>query len=539
MQREFNTQNRLVSNLLARETAAAADPASVRHLETHISHVLLVDQHAYKIKKALDLGFLDFRGLARRRHYCQEEIRLNRRLAPQVYLEMVPITGTVEQPRIGAGYGPTLEYAVRMRRFRQQDLFDSLVSANSLTAAQIVDVADQLVAFHCLAEVRPVSGRGGARDVTEAAVDNFRHLRNPSNTDWLTGELDLLEAWVCDAAQALTPMFQRRLANGFVRDCHGDVHCGNIALVDGSPVIFDCLEFDPSLRAIDVMNELAFLVMDLDYRQRPDLGTLALNRYLEQSGDYQGCGLLTFYLVYRALVRAKIETIRAQQAAPESAAFTCAVRARDDHLRLARSYIEQKRPWLVLMRGFSGSGKSTVSDRLLALARFVRIRSDAVRKQLHGLQADARSGSTPDAGIYTMQAGELTYQRLADLSASTLAAGFPTIIDATNLTRDQRMRFRNVARDGRLPFALVDCVADEATLRRRIQLRTAQRKDISEADEAVLERQLRVVDPLTPEESAQSVQVAAEDPLDASSLLDALLECARVPVALHGPVNGS
>lgn len=537
MQREFKTQNRLITNLLARARATAADPASVRHLETHISHVLLIDQYAYKIKKALDLGFLDFRGLARRRHYCQEEIRLNRRLAPQVYLEMVPITGTVDQPHIRGGLGPTLEYAVCMRRFRQQDLFDTLVSANRLAPAQIADVTDQLVAFHRLAEVCPAAGRGGACDVAHAALENFEHLKEPSNTKPLTVEIERLETWVRDAAQELTPVFDQRLTDGFVRDCHGDVHCGNITLVDGRPVIFDCLEFDATLRAIDVMNELAFLVMDLDYRQRPDLGTLALNRYLEQSGDYEGCAVLPFYLVYRALVRAKIEVIRASQALPESAVCVRSVRARDNYLGLARRYIEEKRPWLVLMRGFSGSGKSTISDRLLEQTRFVRIRSDAVRKQLHGLQADARSGSAPDAGIYTMQAGELTYRRLADLSVSTLAAGFATLIDATNLTLDQRMRFRNVAHDGRLPLALVDCIADEATLRRRIQQRAAQHKDISEADEAVLERQLRVVDPLTPDETAHSVQVDARHSMDAGTLLQALLERARVPV--HQPKSGS
>jgi aminoglycoside phosphotransferase family enzyme len=300
--------------------AALLDPACyphpvarVRVIETHISWVLLTGEYAYKIKKPVNLGFVDFTTPGQRRYYCEEELRLNRRLALGLYLEVVSIRGDPGAPRI-SGEGPVLDYAVKMREFPQDALASRRIAGGDFGAAEIDALAARVAEFHAGAPAAGPEGRFGTPDaVLSAALQNFEQMLPLVKTVTEVRTLRMLRQWTEREHGARRDAFERRRGEGFVRECHGDLHLGNITMIDGRPVPFDCIEFNDELRWIDVMSEVAFLAMDLEDRGRRDLAWRFLNRYLEATGDYAGIPVLRFYLVYRALVRAKVHLIRSRQ----------------------------------------------------------------------------------------------------------------------------------------------------------------------------------------------------------------------------------
>ncbi|HXX13115.1 MAG TPA: AAA family ATPase [Burkholderiales bacterium] len=477
----------------------ACYPHSVRkveHIETHISDVLLTGAYAYKLKKPLDLGFLDFSTLEKRRLYCEEELRLNRRLAPDLYLEVVPLTGQPTAPRIG-GEGEPFEYAVKMRQFDQAGILERVLARGELTAAHADEAAELLAQFH--AALPPASADslyGRAKSVMSPALQNFDQLVPLVQTERDRELLIRLREWTQGQHAQLQGVFEERHREGFVRECHGDLHLGNMVLIDGRVRVFDCIEFNPLLRWIDVMNETAFLAMDLIQRGRSDLAFRFLNRYLEISGDYAGVRLLRYYMVYRALVRAKVAAIRAAQddIAPAS---TPALRAKcSAHLVLAKQLIDAATPVLAIFHGLSGSGKTRVSQIVLQTVGAIRVRSDIERKRLHGFTAVAHTGSAVGQGVYTDSASVATYDRLAELAGCIVEARFPVLVDATFLQRAQRQRFRALAEQVGVPFIILHTEASEAELRRRINLRANEASDASEATDAVLDRQLGQQEPL-------------------------------------------
>jgi aminoglycoside phosphotransferase family enzyme/predicted kinase len=499
----------LISALLV-PTAYDHPVDRVELIETHISWVLLAGDYAYKLKKPVDLGFLDFTTLEKRHHYCLEELRLNRRLAPDIYLDVVPIGGTAETPKVGRTE-PLLEWAVKMRRFPQETLLSHVLEQGGLTSAHIDAVARQIADFHRLAAIArsdsPFSTPDGVRRPVE---QNFRQigprLRRPEDRE----KLEALAAWSDTEHAARWDDFAARKADGFIRECHGDMHLGNMALLEGRVTVFDCIEFNDSLRWIDVMSEAAFLAMDLEDRGRRDFARRFLNAYLELTGDYRGLAVLRYYLVYRALVRAKVAAIRADQAGPAERDGNWADYR--DHIDLAERLTRAVQPRLLITHGLSGSGKTTVSQALLEASVAIRLRSDVERKRLFGLAPDARSASAIETGLYTAEASRQTYERLSDLARAVIRSGYPVIVDAAFLKRAQRERFRELASSLGVPFAILRCRAEEGVLRKRVAMREQVGKDASEAGPAVLERQLASLEPLAEHEAQIAIEV--EQPLD-------------------------
>jgi len=480
----------------------------VIRVETHSAYVLLAGDYAYKIKKALDLGFLDFSTLARRRHFCAEELRLNRRLVPQLYLGVVPIVVGPAGPRIGAGPedGEAVEYAVRMVRFPQNALLDICLARGEVPPAQVDAVADRVADFHGRIEAAaPGDGYGTPVAVWAPMAQNFDQMREFPAVAGEAGRLAELEAWSRASYERLADLLAARLAGGRVRECHGDLHLGNIAWLDDGPAIFDAIDFNPNLRWIDVISEIAFLVMDLVERGRPDYAWRSLNRYLEGTGDYGGLALLPFYHVYRAIVRAKVAAIRAAQEDPVAGARELAECRR--YLDHAQATAAPGQPRLILLHGFSGSGKSWLGEGLVERLGAIRLRSDVERKRLHGLAAQAVSASAVAGGIYGAADTDSTYHRLADLARQVLAAGYPAVVDAASLLAGQREIFRRLAADLGVPFLLLDCVAPEALLRQRLACRQAAGDDASEAGLAVLAYQLASREALTPAEAASCLRI--------------------------------
>ncbi|HSN22521.1 MAG TPA: AAA family ATPase [Usitatibacter sp.] len=483
----------------------------VEVVETHISFVLLAGEHAYKIRKPVRLAFLDFSTLEARRRDCEEELRLNRRTAPQLYLDVVRITGTAASPVVG-GTGPAIEYAVRMRRFDQDLLFDRLARAGRLGAPDVDALARAVARFHGeAARADAGSGYGTPERVLADALDNFHDIEARENAEARLRILDDLREWTLAEHHALAPLLAERHVDGFVRECHGDLHLGNVVRLDGAPVLFDALEFDPRLRWIDVMSEAAFVVMDLERRGFAGLAARFLNGWLEESGDYPGLRLLRFYAVYRAMVRAKVACIRAHEPGLDAAARAEAERELASYLALARRLAHRARPALILMHGLSGSGKTSVAQRLLEAFGAVRVRSDVERKRRHGLEPAARSRSSPGAGLYTSREDRLTYARLAELASWVLASGYPAIVDATFLRRADRDAFRALASAAGASYTIADCVASDRALRARLARRASGGTDASEADLAVLELQRSRAEPLARDEAAHAVAFDTED----------------------------
>jgi hypothetical protein len=499
---------------------ALRDPAAYPHaagrvelLETHISWVLLAGDFAYKLKKPVQLPFLDFSTLAARRHFCEEELRLNRRTAPGLYLEVVPVVRTGEgAARIGAA-GEPVEYAVKMRRFAAEALADAMARRGALGAPEIDELGAMLARFHAAAAVAGPDSAHGAPEAIEApALGNFDQIEAPEAAT--AARLAALRAWTQREGARLRPAFAARRERGCVRECHGDLHLGNLAFIDGRAVPFDCIEFDAGLRWIDVMSEVAFLVMDLLAHGLPRLAWRLLNAWLEASGDYEGLGVLRYYLVYRAMVRAKIARIRG------------AAEGFRDLLALAETLARARRPVLVLMHGVSGSGKTAAAQALLERLGAVRLRSDVERKRLFGLAPLARTRAAPAAGIYDAAAGERTYARLAGLAAGVLEAGYPVVVDAAFLEHGQRSRLRREAERRGVACVIAQCTASEAALRARVRSREAQGEDASDAGLAVLERQLAAAQPLAPEEQAIAVTVDTETADGSARGLDAVAAAA-------------
>lgn len=477
----------------------------VELVETHISWVLLAGEYVYKVKKPVDLGFLDFSTLDKRRFCCEEELRLNRRLVPELYLAVVPITGTPAAPRL-YGPGAPIEYAVKIRRFAREQELDRLAKRGELRPGHIDDLVATLAAFHRrVAVAGPDSPYGTPEAVTRPVAENFSQIT--ARLESPDPRLERLRTWSDAAGARLNETFTARRRDGFVRECHGDAHLANMVLHEGSVVLFDCLEFNPELRWIDVMSELAFLVMDLHDRGHPDLARRALNGYLELSGDYAGLAVLRFYLVYRALVRAKVAAIRLHQPGLDPDGQRQAREEYDGYTALAERYTNPARPWLAITHGPSGAGKTWITQRLLESTDAIRVRSDVERKRLHGLAPRARSHSPAGAGLYTPAAGERTYARLAGLADAILAADWPVIVDATFLRRAQREQLRAVARRHDVQFFILDVQAPASLLRERIGGRERHGLDASEAGLAVLERQLASGEPLAAAEQTESVAI--------------------------------
>lgn len=493
-------------------------------IETHISWVILSDGFAYKLKKPLDLGFLDFSTLEKRRHACEEEIRLNRRLAPQIYLQAVPVTGTAEAPRIG-GEGPVLEWAVKMRAFPQDATLDR---APRLLPEQIDAIAERVARFHAGIEPAPESAEFGQPDqVRQPVMQNFLQIRALDPPRAVLALLEKLEDWAIAEGKRLEGHFAVRRARGFIRECHGDLHLGNIAWVDGGPLIFDGIEFNPALRFIDVTNEIAFLAMDLLHRGEHRLAWRFLNRYLEHSGDYAGLAALRYYIVYRAMVRAKVSAIRASQDGTEVNGYRQCI----GYLELAQRLAASSSAGLMLMHGVSGSGKTVLSQQLLEELGAIRLRSDVERKRLFRLGPLDRSDNVP-GGIYTPEANLRTRERMLRLAEDLLEANFRVIADATFIDAGWRQPFERTAEARGIGWCIVSPKVPEAVLRNRVAQRASAGRDASEADLAVLESQLEKRQPLSRTERQHLVETRGDEGRD---ILARKVEQCLVPAATATP----
>ncbi len=528
--------------------------ANVALHETHGAWVLLAGEHAYKIKKPVKLAFMDFSTLALRRAACQAELAVNRRFEqppphPALYTVVLPIVGTVDAPHWGqpGQDDDAIEYAVHMRRFDDALTLDRLcarpASGNTaLTASHLTEFATDLARIqHDAAVATPAMPFGQPADVlaqAQANVDALQALNLPSPAQ---ATLAWLADWTAQQHQRLATLMARRLRDGRVREGHGDLHLGNLALIDGRLQAFDAIEFNDQFRWTDVASDISFTWMDLIHHGQPGLASVLLSAWLDATGDADATDLLTFYAVYRAMVRAKVTGIRLVQlkagtgmaagaeaaksaALPDGQRISMAVTAcltdLQAHIQLARQLAEPAVPELVITHGLSGSGKTWAASRWLAAdtsGRAIRLRSDIERDRLTpmlSVESAVRAPDAPQAGTepaqirYAPTTRNAVYQLMALRAAHLLQAGWRVLVDATFLQRQQRDAFATVAQQAGCPFHILACQAPPDTLRARIRQRQAVGVDVSEATLAVLEQQLLSVEPLTPTEQATCLTLA-------------------------------
>ena len=480
--------------------AAAAYPHAVGRVEvlqTNTSMIALTGRYAYKIKKPVALGFLDMRTLERRRFLCGEELRLNARLAPDLYLDVVTIERDAAGLHVG-GPGAAVEYAVRMVQFDRSQELSALLDRGDVAAAELAALGGLVARFHlAAARTTGTSAFTATGRMRDAALGNLATLLAHIDGTLDLAELGALIDWSHDFLRRRLEEFRGRESAGFIRECHGDLHARNITRWQGRLTPFDCLEFDPGLRWIDVMNDAAFLVMDLHAHQRRDLAAAFLNQYLETTGDYAGIALLPFYAATRALVRAMVDALAAEGDPPEAPRFGARFESR---VRAAADFMHPRPPVLIVMHGPSGSGKSWLSERLAPVEGAIRIRSDVERRRL---------ASPPS---HTPEEDERTYGRLVDSADACLQGGMSVIVDAACLRRPARERFRALAGRNGAALLWVSCTAPPPVLIERIDRRRRSTADPSDADRGVLAAQLQTWEPLTADEGGAAVQIDTGEP---------------------------
>jgi len=517
----LKTHQLLVKSLL-NDSLYETKPCHFDVIETHISSVILTGTDAYKIKKPLNLGFLDFSSLEQRRYFCQEELRLNRRLAADMYLDVVPIYGSHKAPSFEAT-GEPIEYAVHMKQFAQATLLPNIASRNELTLEHMNALAKQMADFHARARVANEDTAFGEPQALFFPVqENFDQLRPLVNEPDNIQILGQLETWSKTRFSDLQDALNNRKKNGFIRECHGDLHLGNMTLQDNKIVIFDGIEFNDLFRWIDVISDLAFTLMDLDERGLTAHANRLLNQYLDISGDYAALELVSFYKVYRALVRAKITAIRLSQNSVNSAEAVQLNQQLTRYIHLARHYTLDKSTHIVMTYGLSASGKSTFSKTLSDELGFIQIRSDVERKRLNQLSSLDKSHDTLNQGIYDGATTTLTYARLIKLAELIVRADYHVVIDATYLKAAQRSMVQALSNSTGLPYHIADIQCPLALSRQEIIARAERGDDASEATLEVLEQQIKERQPLDSHEQGHAIKVYIEKPLSAD-VLDAFI----------------
>ncbi len=453
----------LVSSLQSEDAYPHALGDGITLIETHISWIFLAGEFAYKVKKPIANSFLDYSTLAARKHFCEEELRLNQRFAKEIYLDVVAVTATRAGLQIG-GTGEPVEYAVRMRRFASDALLEYRVAHNQVSVADVRALAASIAKFHSQAEKAvPTSAFGTPQLVFSeltASLKDISKLAIPRTIDGL----ELFEHWALQFFSSHQSLFQLRKEQGHIRECHGDLHLGNVVLWKHDLIPFDGIDFCEEFRWIDTLSDAAFTAMDLAAHGRMDLCHSFINAYFECTGDYSSLGLLPWYLAYRAVVRAKVSALRSTQASATTAEQASAEHDLDSMLDLASRFTHghSSKPQIWITYGLSGSGKTSGSEQLLQRHGAIRVRSDVERKRLANLQpltrlAPEAQGTSP---LYSTDMTAATYQRLAELTEQLIRAGFSVIVDATCLLKWQREVFRSLADRLQVPYRILAFHAD-------------------------------------------------------------------------------
>ena len=485
----------------------------IQLLQTHVSYVLLTGDYAYKVKKPVNFGFLDYSTLEKRHHFCQEELRLNSRTASSLYLDAVAIYQDGDRFHL-EGEGEPVEYAVKMVQFPQDTLLSALYERGELTETLIRDLAETVADFHHRAETNDhIRSYGEVSQIRAAFDENYEQTVGFIGGPQTQKQFDETKAYTDQFFSTQTKLFQQRIDQDKIRACHGDLHLNNIAYWQNQLYLFDCIEFNEPFRYVDVMYDVGFVVMDLLAKDCPQLANVFLNHYVEQTGDWEGLQLLPLYVSRQAYVRAKVTSFLLNDPSVDVATKENASQSAAQYYRLAWSAVQSQSGKLYVMVGLSGSGKTTIARELASCTDAIHIRSDAVRKHLAGLPLNEKGGDD----LYTPAMSEKTYNRLLELGITLAKAGFTVVLDAKYDRQALRQQALDQAKVADIPLELVHCTAPKDVLEARLEARSG---DIADATVAVLRQQR--LDPLT--EAEQGIAYSIDTTKDMSQQIAAIVE---------------
>ena len=494
---------------LQKPEAYAEKPAEVDVLQTQISYVLRMDKYVYKIKKPLNLGYLDYSTLSRRLFFCKREVELNQRLAPEIYLSVVPIT--IDAGKIAvAGSGNTIEYAVKMRRMPEEAMMNVLVRNNRVSKDMVCRLVKKLVEFHKNANTDETIGAYGRtetirRDTEENFEQTARYVGNTISRE----AFNHIRNYNNNFIKASQDLFNRRIAGRKIRDCHGDLRAEHICFMDEIQ-IYDCIEFNKRFRYCDIAAEIAFLAMDLDHYGRADISRYFVSNYIEQSGDRELPKLLNFYKCYRAYVRGKIESFKLDEPSFRKARKQELATEARSYFDLSSTYTRPGR-FLLVTTGLSGTGKSCLAGELARRTASVVISSDIVRKEMASMKPTEHRFEEFEKGIYSQEYTERTYQELLDRARGLLEEGVSVIIDASFSKNKYRLNALKLARDRGIDFFLLDCFADEKLLEQRLKQR-GKEQSVSDARLDILRKQREAYEPVEEIPKSQHIRIDTEGP---------------------------
>jgi len=465
----------------------------IQLIQTHISAVFLTGDFAYKLKKSVDFGFLDFSTLAKRHHFLDRELALNQPVAPELYLGVLPITA--DQGRLSLeGKGEIVDYVLKMRQFPQKNLLSNLFEANQLTAQDLVQLGKVIADFHGQTQTNATIRQFGSPEQIGKAIEgNYRQTAPYIGIAQSQEQYAATEAFTTNFLVQKSDIFKERQAQHKIREGHGDLHLSNICFWRGKFQLFDRIEFNEEFRFVDVIYDIAFAMVDLDVKSRTDLSNCLLNSYLEQTGDWEGVQVLPFYLCRQAYVRAKVMSLQFTDPDIDRDRKSEVLATASSFYRLAWHYAQPQVGRLIIMSGLSGSGKSTIARQLAPAINAIHLRSDAVRKHLAGIDLSQKG----DPSLYCGQMTEKTYSRLVDLGILLAKQGFNVILDGKFDRQHWREPALELAQKQGLSLVFVQCVAPLEVLCDRI----AQRQgDISDATPDLLTQQRQQAEPFTPAE---------------------------------------
>jgi aminoglycoside phosphotransferase family enzyme/predicted kinase len=458
--------------------------------QTHASWVFLTGEYAYKVKKSVDFGFFDYSSLDKRKHFCQEEIRLNKSLAPEIYLEVIPITQTADGYCLN-GDGEIVEYTLKMRQFSQECLWSHLFESGKLTPDLMTELGRVVADFHLNAYTDEyIRSFGKIEKIKPAFTENYRQSKPYINRGQTQKQFDETQQFTDTFFDRESNLFNRRCEQNWIRECHGDLHLKNICLWQGEVRLFDRIEFNEPFRFVDVMYDVAFAKMDLDVRQRPDLGNAFLNTYIEHTGDWEGLQVLPLYLIRQAYVRAKVTSFLLDDPDVAETQKQNAIAKASQYYKLAWQYTQLNQGKLWIMSGLSGSGKTTIARQLARQEDAIHIRSDAVRKHLTGIGLNEKG----DDSMYSAEMSQKTYDRLLELGKILVQRGFKVILDAKYDRVALRQPVLEFSQNHDIPLEILHCHAPLEVLRDRLAARSG---DISDATPDLLQRQQANAEPFT------------------------------------------
>ncbi|PMB38979.1 adenylyl-sulfate kinase [Fischerella thermalis CCMEE 5319] len=464
----------------------------VKLIQTHVSYVLLTGDFVYKLKKPVNFGFLDYSTLEKRRHFCEEELRLNQRGAPELYLEVLPVALVGEQYQLGGT--PVVEYALKMRQFPQEALLSEMFEQGKLEQSHMVELGRVVAEFHGKTVSNDyIRSFGEVSQVRAAFDENYQQTEKYIGGPQTQVQFEETKKYTDQFFAERGELFKSRIANDYIRECHGDLHLRNIALWQDKILLFDCIEFNEPFRFVDVMYDVAFTVMDLEARQSRDLANVFLNTYVEQTGDWEGLQVLPLYLSRQAYVRAKVTSFLLDDPGVPTEAKQEATQTAAGYYKQAWEYTQPRQGQLILMSGVSGSGKSTTARYLAQQIGAIHIRSDAVRKHLAGIPLLQRGGDD----LYTPEMSQKTYTRLLELGIMLASQGFNVILDAKYDRQQLRQEAIAQAQAKEIPLQILCCTAPLDVLQQRLQQRTG---DIADATADLLASQLDTAEGWTEKE---------------------------------------